>query len=41
LIYGFTADGFTHRELRTMSRTSARACCRFWTCRRSKSSARG
>jgi multidrug efflux pump subunit AcrB len=37
IIYGFTADGFTHRELRTSSKTSARSSCTYKTSRRSTS----
>ena len=41
LIYGFTADGFTHRELRDYCRGHPLApACKFRTCRRSSSSAR-
>ena len=39
IVYGFTADGFTHRELRDYVEKSARACCRCRTSRRSTSSA--
>ena len=41
LIYGFTADGFSHRELRDYRRGHPLAlACKFRTCRRSSSSAR-
>ena len=35
IVYGFTADGFTHRELRDMSTTSARSSSSCRTSRRS------
>ena len=40
IIYGFTADGFTLRELATTSRPCARACCWCRTFPRSRFSAR-
>ena len=41
IIYGFTADGFTHRELRDyVEAVRARGCCRCPTSARSRCSAR-
>ena len=40
IIYGFTADGFTERELRDYVEAAARGCCWCPTCRRSRCSAR-
>jgi multidrug efflux pump len=40
IIYGFTADGFTHRELRDHVEDAARACCWCRMSRRSRSWAR-